>query len=129
MSQTVAKVPPPPSVSRLVEPPVFVKRQCCVVRGFTFQFIHQLEGKWSGEINRLQGNGKSLANKDQPFVCQTRSISTKIEYDLQEEAWRMRETTAGVDGAASVVHFKLTPVSDGILSIEVCREAEDGGEG
>eukprot|EP01068_Selenidium_serpulae_P011741 Selendium_serpulae@DN5717_c0_g1_i4.p1 len=72
---------------------------------------------WSGEVKKVD------CTKDKTgAVVTSTAIGTKIKYDPDDECWTIRETTTMVDGPATVLHFRLTPVSDGLLTVDIGRK-------
>eukprot|EP00921_Rhytidocystis_pertsovi_P009953 GHVQ01015926.1.p1 GENE.GHVQ01015926.1~~GHVQ01015926.1.p1 ORF type:complete len:133 (+),score=12.90 GHVQ01015926.1:282-680(+) len=70
--------------------------QTCSVNGFLFTFIHQLEGKWSGEVHEMRIPRFSCEGGTSDVIMSEVSVvSTKIAYQ-PEGHWIYRQTTAKV---------------------------------
>eukprot|EP00922_Rhytidocystis_sp_ex-Travisia-forbesii_P051384 GHVS01076270.1.p1 GENE.GHVS01076270.1~~GHVS01076270.1.p1 ORF type:complete len:243 (+),score=36.25 GHVS01076270.1:315-1043(+) len=104
--------------------------QNCSVNGFVFEFIHRLEGKWSGEMHAMRPPRLSRSVEEQQsrtsdvVVSDVIVISTKVSY-FPQGYWDLRETTAKSDGAARLFHIMCYPVSHGVCEVQ---EANDSSE-
>eukprot|EP00922_Rhytidocystis_sp_ex-Travisia-forbesii_P009634 GHVS01014089.1.p1 GENE.GHVS01014089.1~~GHVS01014089.1.p1 ORF type:complete len:206 (+),score=18.79 GHVS01014089.1:87-704(+) len=104
--------------------------QICSVNGFMFEFVHRLEGKWSGEMHAMRPPRLSRSAEEQQqrtsevVVSDVSVISTKVTF-LPQGYWDFRETTAKIDGAAHLFHVLLYPVSHGVCEVQESKESSD----
>eukprot|EP00927_Polykrikos_kofoidii_P047389 TRINITY_DN4150_c0_g1_i1.p1 TRINITY_DN4150_c0_g1~~TRINITY_DN4150_c0_g1_i1.p1 ORF type:complete len:217 (-),score=27.40 TRINITY_DN4150_c0_g1_i1:402-989(-) len=83
-----------------------------VIGGHLFSLLPALEGKWSGEAQRLDGT--------------QHSSSIKIAYVDEECVWEVRTTVADTSGVAVVQSIRLSPTGHGTCQLTASSESRKG---